>query len=371
MAAAVGGSQAVSTARAAWRNPARQAVQWVDAATMCWWPRRPGYLRAANDDFASILPCQQCPGCLERQRRLLAARLAAHYQNYAGDLYFARIRAPAAVHARLSRHLHRRRQFELDPGFFRVGTQAFGVLGRDRAELETACRTLGRPFRIWKLRLKRGRAAWRIVTAGLLVERAVYGEQVNRWYVRQLPPGEKLRWEIQRIPYERGYDRRRSPRAWRTSDLILVPPAAWTLHKHDSRTVRKMLAHASSPEGVGAVMTLVKSTASALVFPSNQPTAPKLSREVTRDWYREHAARVQARDDAARAATTDLIDPPSEGGRYSSSDHAPPRAPPAASEHQRWLQAQRDKDEAFKRENLKIFEAFARKGRGTPTDGSK
>ncbi len=186
------------------------------------------------------------------------------------------------------------------------------MLGCNRVKLESVCRELGRPFRIWRIRRQRGRVAWSIVTGGLLVSREAYGEQVKRFYVRGLAPAaERNSWQIEKVPHERGYDRRRSPRAWQ-GNVSLVPPEFWSEHQHDKRTVNRMLAHAGDPESVRAVMDVVSNVVRELTY--NRAAKPLLSRESVLSHYREQAARVRARNGAARAATVNSPGPPSEGG---------------------------------------------------------
>ena len=311
-----------------WRDPSSVPIATTDARTMCYFPLRPGRLRAVRDGFAVPLRCRDCPGCFELDRRRLAARLQAHYQDHTGELWRARIRAPREEHSRLSRNLHRRSSLALEPGLFRCGPGAFQVLGRDEKALRAALAELGRPHRVWRVRLGRGRATWSAVTAGLVVSRQQYGEQTKRWYVAGLKPLEKLTWSIDRIPYEKGYDRRRSPRAWTDDGRALYPPEFWAFQKRDRRTVRNMYAHASDPESVEAVLQVVATVAASLPSPINQPERPLLSRDVVVAHYAEMRRRRQAVSDAARAATENKLAPHSGEGRYASSVLVDNRAPP-------------------------------------------
>jgi hypothetical protein len=328
MVRALNASRVPNPVAATWRDPSFKPIATSDARTMCYFPRRPGRLRAVRDGFTSVLRCRDCPGCYEFDRRRLAARLQAHYQNFTAQLWCARIRAPAEDHSRLSRNLHRRSALALEPGLYRCGPSSFQVLGRDEKLLRAALSELERPFRLWRVRLGRGRATWSRLTAGLLVSRAQYGEQTKRWYVAGLKPAEKLTWNIDRIPYEKGYDPRSSPRAWSEGELALVPPAAWALRPRDRRTVRNMYAHASDPESVAAVMQVVATVAASLQSPVNRSERPLLSRAAVAAHYAEMSRRRQVVSDAARAATDEKIDRPAEGGRYASSVLVDNRAPP-------------------------------------------
>jgi hypothetical protein len=156
----------------------------------------------------------------------------------------------------------------------------------------------------------------------MVVSRQAYGEQVKRHYLPGLPPAEKEKSEIVRIPYERGYDNRRSPRAWARGELVLVPPAVWSMQSRDRRRVRNLLSHARDPESVGAVMTLVTAVASAFASPAIDAAKPLLAVDAVQRRYAEDRRRRQVRDDAARAASTDPLAPDLVRGRYASSVHS-------------------------------------------------
>ena len=196
---------------ATWRNAHSQVVETTDAATMCWAPRKAGYLRIKSvDGFIHVIRCRTCSGCLEFDRRRLEKRLLERYRNHVGDLFLASIKAPIEQHARLAHNLHRRPGLELEPGLFRLGTDRFGVLARSSEQLDQALKALGLPHTIWRIRKANRRRPWSRVSAGLLVARENYGEQTKRWYARGLPPAEKLSWAVERITYQKGYD-------WRSS----------------------------------------------------------------------------------------------------------------------------------------------------------
>src|SRR5260370_31770997 len=96
------------------------------------------------------------------------------------DLFVIRIWYPKELQVELSAKLHRRRGLELEPGFFRLGTDSFAVLARSKEIIPPLLRRLGLRHRVEPVRLSRGRRAWRKLTAGILVARAVCGEQVKR-----------------------------------------------------------------------------------------------------------------------------------------------------------------------------------------------
>ena len=137
---------------ATWRNSEGEIVDSTFGGTMCWMPLKPWSLRIARDDWTGIVPCGECPGCLEFYRRRLCDRLRAKYRDLEvralrasgrgraraasrpnapePALYLNRIYAPLEHHAALSRKLHRRRGLELEPGFLRLGATSFAVIAR-------------------------------------------------------------------------------------------------------------------------------------------------------------------------------------------------------------------------------------------------
>lgn len=286
---------------ATWRNEQGEVVGTTTAKSMCLWPRLPWRIRFHRDGFEGVVPCGECPGCLELQRMRLAERLHQKYssteRSHRGassgralrtapglppsprPLFVVRIWAPREVpdplgivrkpaskkqptqwadnHSRLAHKLHRRRGLELEPGMWRLGATSFALLSRDKVSPGMVLRSLGLKHRIEPLRLSRGRRAWRVLTAGLTVAREVYGEQINRWYARGLPKVEREKWEVQKLGKYQSYSRTRSPRAWTGSKLVLVPPEVWQLRRADRRSLRGLLTRASDPEGVKRVMQLV------------------------------------------------------------------------------------------------------------------
>ena len=213
--------QATGAAFAAtWRNQEGDVVGTAFGGTMCWMPRKPWTLRIVREGYAHIIRCGECPGCLEFERRRVAGRLATKYcakreqrevgagkptcrrpasqSEETGALFLVRIYAPLEEHAALSHKLHRRRRLELEPGFYRLGADSFACISRARSFPPLALR--GKPLRvrIEPILLRRGRRAWRALTAGILVRREVYGEDLNRWYCRGLPKAVQEKWEVDR-----------------------------------------------------------------------------------------------------------------------------------------------------------------------------
>lgn len=335
---------------ATWRNPKGEIVGSTFGGTMCWMPLKPWSLRISREGWTGIVPCGECPGCLEFYRRRLADRLNAKYSSAqrgkrtgikpcpevlngprdrsSTSLFLIRIYAPIEHHAALSRKLHRRRGLQLEPGFIRLGATSFAVLSHVKRLPPLSLRGEVLETRTEPIFLSRGRRAWRSATGGMLVAREAYGEQRNRWYIRGLPRAEKESWKVLSQSGEKGYSRSSDPRVWKSSKLVLVPPEVWRLGRGDRRTIRRDLGRASDPEAVGRVMAMVSALASrksqsSLIGPAARPV-------LTREQVLESYAMAARRSKAASGSERPLISPspPSEGGGYISSVHIGGADPP-------------------------------------------
>lgn len=421
-AAEVSGRELAAT----WRRQDDQVVATTFGGTMCWNPVLPGTLRAHSDGYWHIIPCRDCPGCRERERRILGDRLVKKYgdgrcstsdssssrgrrsasgvgaamtsvaasaaggcvpstsgknsaaarpkpslttshkkyrdnskqtgrrhalvgaHRVAGDagahpkqedrLFLVRIWAPRELHASFSHALHRRPRLKLEPGFVRLGTECFAVLAREVPPIREALKAMGRQFRTEPIRLSRGRRAWRSVTAGMTVSREQYGEDLNRFYIHGLPPAERKRWEVIKLPAKARYDRRSSPRAWTIDNLVLVPPELWKLGRGNRKSIMRQLASEHSPEGIARVMALVRSAGANLgrQLPVTAPPEAALIRERQLAFYQRQAERAAA----ARTEESGVrSDPPSsEKGGYESSGHSSGSGPPV----DKWLASDRE-----------------------------
>lgn len=371
---------------ATWRDERGDVVATTHAGTMCLWPRLPWRLRFSREGFAGVIPCRECPGCLEFERSRLAERLHAKYgrgsvssvvpdglttstnasdaRTPAQKLFVVRIYAPIELHAQLAHRLHRRRGLQLEPGMWRLGASSFALLARVSTPLRAALERLGVKYRIEPLRLRRGRRAWRPLTAGLLVAREVYGEDRNRFYARGLPPADRQKWEVQKVAKYAAYDRARSPRAWKSGRLVLVPPDVWRLSRTDRRSLRGQLMRAADPEGVRKVMGLVADAlrGAASGFIVGAPPKAVLSRQAVVAWYQQNAERSKAR--TIVTASDPNLPPLSEAGGYTSSEHSQGELMPRELERQRraeWLDAK--KRRAVK-ESMEIIERMKAKAKG-------
>ena len=333
-----------------------------------------------------VIPCRECPGCLEFERSRLAERLHAKYGAYYEQLsliprptassgrgrtrpaqvrlFVVRIWAPIELHASIAHRLHRRRGLQLVPGWARLGASSFAIIARSANPPREALCGLGLKFRIEPLRLRRGRRAWRPVTAGLLVAREVYGEQRNRFYFPGLPPADRQKWEVQKVAKYQSYDRARSPRAWKSGGVVLVPPDVWRLSRTDRRSLRGKLMRAADPEGVRKVMGLVADAlrGAASGFTVGAPPKAVLSRQAVVAWYQQSADRSKAR--TIVTASDPNLPPLSEAGGYTSSEHSEGELMPRELERERraeWLDAK--KRRAIK-ESMEIIERMKAKAKG-------
>lgn len=365
--------QATGAAFAAtWRNQEGDVVGTAFGGTMCWMPRMPWTLRIVREGYAHIIRCGECPGCLEFERRRLAARLEVKYAirkkaarkmpllpcssalavvskvpsllqrgrrrqvllppaappEAKSKLYLIRIYAPLEEHAALSHKLHRRPRLELEPGYWRLGADSFAVISRSRVLPPLYLGRAPLRIRVEPILLRRGKRAWRSLTGGILCARAVYGEQTNRWYCRGLPKAEKESWEVDRHAGAKGYSRASSPRAWKANRLVLVPPEIWRLGRGDRRSLRRDLGTACNPEGVARIMGIVsemlsRQRTSSLIGPAARPA---LTIDEVKAWYASMAERRRAASESER--TENRIPLSSEREGYVSSGHSSGADPP-------------------------------------------
>ena len=284
---------------ATWRERGGDVVAATYGGTLCWFPRRPWRLRIADDQFQHVIRCGECPGCLEFDRRRLADRLVQAYhadrkelaasssarvdarsplgRRTKGELFAVRVFCPVERHASLYHNLARRPLLDARRGFFRLGRGSFAFLTSRPGSVGDALKAARLKYRVERIRLSRGRRAWRSITAGILVAREAYGENLNRWYARGLPKADRRKWNVIKLSKYKPYDRRRSPRAWKRGDLFLVPPAYWTATRATRQAIRKTMAIATSPELAAAIQTVVAGMAGASPgsLPSDRNRTPR------------------------------------------------------------------------------------------------
>jgi hypothetical protein len=334
-----------------WRNEETgEVVGSTWGGTCCWFPRKPWAIKISRDGLEHVIRCGDCPGCLEFDRRRLSDRLRAKYYprgverrfdagahhavpsretlGLTAPLYLARIYAPLEQHSRLSHSLHRRRGIELEPGYFRLGATSFAVLSRSRGPLAAILRAVRLEHRIESVQLKRGRRAWQPLTAGVLVAREVYGEQVKRWYARGLPKLEREPWQVEKRAMQKPWRRAGGARARTKSSVVLVPPELWRLPRGARRNLRAALSGARDPEGVRRVMALVTQALGEKNRPYNsqKPAVGRLTADQVREWYTRMAARKVA--GSHPSSESGSSSPNLLGRGYGSSVHAEGPAPP-------------------------------------------
>ena len=368
---------------ATWRNESGDVVGTTFGGTMCFWPRKPWRIRIARDGFEHVIRCGECPGCLEFDRRRLAGRLHAKYGSTsvshhlgaaaqdvvpttahrppASQLFVVRIWAPIELHASIAHALHRRRGLQLEPGMWRLGASSFAILSREKTSLPGCLRSMGLKFRIEPLHLRRGRRAWRALTAGLIVAREMYGEQRNRWYAKGLPPADRKKWAVRKIGKYQSYDQSRSPRAWEGRRLVLVPPEVWQLSRTDRRSLRGQLLRAADPEGVRKVMGLVADAirgASRAFHVSGAPKALLSKEQVVRS-FKQLAERVEPRTFAPNPSGS--LPPIFEVGGYLSSEHSQGELMPEQLDAIAIREAKRRRERKALWESLEIIERMRQK----------
>lgn len=377
-----------NTARAfagTWRDEASgEVVATTWSGTICWFPRKPWALKISRDGFDHVIRCGECPGCLEFDRRRLADRLCARYRAKLrkGDtgpkiaipgrepsadqqvplLFIVRIYAPLADHARLSHSLHRRPGLELEPGYFRLGTTSFGLIARSRDLLHKVLRRLGLEFRTEPVRLSRGRRAWRGLTAGILVARDAYGEQVKRWYARGLPRAEREEWEVERRAMQKPWNRAGGARARNSGRVVLVPPEVWKLRRADRRSLRELYATAHTPEAVSRLAGLLADALgdSSRAFKPKPPAAGRLAPEQVQAGFAEIARRMNAR--RSDQSDSGSSPPTSEVGGYVSSVHSGGAPPTEKGAWEEFQEAKAAALERARRKDQELFERFAKLG---------
>lgn len=315
---------------ATWRDRDGQVVSTTWAGTMCRFPVMPWRLRIEREGYTHIVRCGECRECREFERRRLAGRLCERYPDKEAKLWVVRIWVDQRHHQRFARSIHRRPGLELEPGFWRMGPSSLAVIAREKRPLRTLLMRLGLRSTIARVRLGRGRRAWRDLTAGLLVSREVYGEEVKRWYSRGLPAAERKDWTVVKAKFGKGYDSASSPRAWKGDNLILVPPDAWAMYRIRKRDVLRDLALARTPEMAAGIAELSQTLGAALSIDRPREARPKRvtpERDRTVRVLREMAAKGS---EDARSATENLTPNPLGRGLQSSIHSESSETPPAA-----------------------------------------
>ncbi len=158
----------------------------------CWFPRR----SKRGDRFAlidgagaeTIARCRWCPGCLRYDSQQLGRRLVEHFKDFSGEIWIILVRAAYRNHGAVADSLYRSRKVSVERAFYRLGTDHLAFIARGKKPRPPRMSGRADSIRVFKVKRSRGRRAWAIVTAGLLVNREEYGAWRNRFYHRGLKP---------------------------------------------------------------------------------------------------------------------------------------------------------------------------------------
>lgn len=226
------------------RSSTGEIVGTTWSGTMCLWPRKPSQFAmvSGDGDDQVIARCHFCPGCREYDRRTLARRLQDKYGTMTIDLWLMIVPCARSLQPALSARVRRTRKFRVQ-GFYRMGADACAFLVLGAKPLPAAVRSLrGRRVQVHRIRRKRGLRAWALLTAGMLRERAEYGEWKNRFYHRGLPASTRDRaWTfsaaggIAKRHRVTADDQLRAPAGWRRGpraargEILLIPPSEWKI----------------------------------------------------------------------------------------------------------------------------------------------
>lgn len=181
--------QTVSSFAAAWRGDDGAVRATVPDATMCREPRHTRDLATWTEDggFGTVMRCRNCEGCRNYDRLILRRRLAAHFENWEGNLWLveARIRTPGrGARSGLSSLIRRLRGYM---GFIRQGLAGYALIVASHKRPRCASSSAARwSLRVTRISAARRVAAWRKSTRGMRIERSEYGEWTNRFYIRGL-----------------------------------------------------------------------------------------------------------------------------------------------------------------------------------------
>jgi hypothetical protein len=226
--------------------------------TVCWWPRKPSQFAAISEHSQDevILRCGWCPGCKEFDRQRLARRLIALYGKTQEHLWQIEIECTLKLQSALVARIRRTGTLPANSGFYRLGPTGVALIVRGNPTAIVARLTrLGVFYRLLPMSSPKRARTWRRITRGMLAARDAWGEQINRYYHRGLPPAERERWTIQTRGgiAKRHAGQRRHARATR---------AGVTLYRPDEIAVVKLvrrcgpeLARSSKPELVSALIS--------------------------------------------------------------------------------------------------------------------
>lgn len=171
------------------RDSSGRIVGTTYGGTACWFPKRPSRFAAVDSagDDATVIRCGWCPGCRELDRQRLAQRLVEHFKEYDGEIWIVTIRTHSQTRRFVRPSLLRRRGIRCERGFFMLGDQSCAYLVKGQRPQIPRALLEAHAVQVHRLNRSRGRRAFALVTAGLLVHRDDYGPWRKRFYLRGLP----------------------------------------------------------------------------------------------------------------------------------------------------------------------------------------
>lgn len=192
----------------------------VYGGTACEKPRNPRSFAAETEDggFAAVLRCRDCQGCRRYEMLLLRRRLAEHYREFQGELWAITLISRDQVGGILKLPFSLMRRLPNCVGMIRRGLRGLVLIAVGSNTTRRVFDSIpGLLASAKRLAPKRGGRAFKDCVSGLMIPRADYGRQVNRFYCRGLPalPRETF------IVSKRGGIRKHHPeakaghRAWR------------------------------------------------------------------------------------------------------------------------------------------------------------
>jgi hypothetical protein len=227
----IGQAATVNPRAPTWRNAAGEIVATSDPSTFCFGTFKPARLTAVSADGSILrsLRCRKCGACLELDRRILAKRLAKHFEPVEGELWTVSIACRRSNSVNLARAFRHAGIANTADGFLRNGPSVITLIAIGS---KPNCRQWARDHAasvvVTKLKRSRGSRGWRGVCAGMLTTRDDYGEQTNRYYWRGLPAAETEHWQIERGRVLRHRRPEFGPGVRVVNrDLGLIAPEAW------------------------------------------------------------------------------------------------------------------------------------------------
>jgi hypothetical protein len=237
----------------------------VYGGTVCLQPVNPrSFAAVATDErYECALPCRVCENCRRWQRLQLRRRLKKGFGSCQEKLWTLQVECSPSSVGRVLRSIRRTMTPSCWQGFVRSGTDGVVIIVAG-ARPTLSAKIIGQigSWCVKRVKDSKRLRAWRVATAGLLVSRDSFGENVNRYYIRGLP---KLDRELMQIETQGGL-RKRHPesqqgfRAWR--DGLTLYPAAKSRREIRSLSLNRQCAAGASmratrakaePVGIGAM----------------------------------------------------------------------------------------------------------------------